>query len=69
MDQYVAHCTYKHAKWKSRSDEKNKLITTANQPNYDLLGFGYIPVYNKKNTCVSNIFNHTVIKNPFWYSK
>lgn len=48
MDQYVAHCTYKHAKWKSRSDEKNKLITTANQPNYNPLGFGYIPVHNKK---------------------
>lgn len=46
-------------------NEKNKLITTANQPNYDLLGFGYIPVHNKKNTCISNIFNHTVIKNPF----
>lgn len=28
--------------------EKNKLITTANQPNYNPLGFGYIPVYNKK---------------------
>lgn len=46
-------------------NKKNKLITTVNQPNYDLLGFGYIPVYNKKNTCVSNIFNHTVIKHPF----
>lgn len=46
-------------------NEKNKLITTANQPNYNPLGFGYIPVYNIKNTCISNIFNQTVIKNPF----
>lgn len=29
-------------------NEKNKLITTVNQPNYNPLGFGYIPVYNKK---------------------
>lgn len=29
-------------------NEKNKLITTVNQPNYDLLGFGYIPVHKKK---------------------
>lgn len=46
-------------------NEKNKLITTVNQPNYNPLGFGYIPVYNKKNTCISNIFNHTIIKNTF----